>query len=162
MNYTDGLADRLWKLACNVYPFLYAVCFLISLSSHRSYWRTQLEFWSVVSSVQFDGRKLCAGLLIECVTQSFRTPGVKSTINLFLGLITRINSEILVSQLPLLWHCMKMSGQLHALPFYLGQRAPCTRGLGAMVGPTFVLAADVEKFLPLLGYQISIPWLFAS
>jgi len=52
---------------------------------------------------------------------------------------------------------MKMSGQLHALPFYLGQRAPCTRGLGAILRPTFILAADVEKSLPLLGIKSRFP-----
>jgi len=68
-----------------------------------------------------------------------------------------MNSEVLVSQQPLPWHCMEMSGQPHALPCYPWQRAHCTRGLGAMVGPTIILAADVEKAVPLLGTESRFP-----
>lgn len=68
-----------------------------------------------------------------------------------------MNSDVVVSQQPLPWHCMEMSGQPHALPSYPWQRAPCTRGLVAMAGPTFILAADVEKSVPLLGIESRFP-----
>jgi hypothetical protein len=68
-----------------------------------------------------------------------------------------MTSEVLVSQLSLPWHCLEMSGQLHALPIYPGQSPPCTRGLGGMVGPTFIFAAGIGKSLPLLGIESRFP-----